>query len=81
MADNTFEIFDIYISAFLAFRGLYPHLKVLPSGKVIFVFPSDNVKKFLNEYNNDIPIPVDSFVRHLRALRGRMISLKNMGKK
>ena len=78
--EYAYEMSDIYVSAFLVHKGLLAHLKVLPSGKVIFVFPpSDKIKQFLNEFNNDGDVPVDSYVRCLRSLRGRMISLKNMG--
>lgn len=74
-ADKTFQTLDIYLSSFLSLWGFHPRLEVNDNGKVIFVFKlTDDLGKFMTNYNNNDPVPVADFVTTIKTLRGQMLT-------
>ena len=70
------NLVDLYSSAYLILKHLEPILE-LKNGKVVFVFPgTDDVYRLLNEFNEDVPVPVSQFVSVIKILRGKMLTLK-----
>jgi len=80
MAENNFKTFstlDLYTAAFLTLNNLEVKLE-WNNGKVVFTFPVANeLYRLLEQYNSNKNIPVADFVTAIKALRGRMLSMRN----
>lgn len=77
MKKTELQIFDIYIAAFLDFKGIPPQLENL-NGKVIFKFSvSERLYQTLSEFNNDSLVPVATFTTHLKKLRSQLLNLRS----
>jgi hypothetical protein len=73
---KTFQILDLYISAYFTLCGIQPELQVT-NGRVIFVFPrSDDLYRLLSNYNANVNVPVADFVTTVKMLRGQMLSMR-----
>lgn len=76
---KEFRTHDVYLASFLVFFGCVP-LFEKNNGKVYFVFSGDKkTYDALDAFNRDIPTPISSFVNCSKALRGKMIALRNEG--
>jgi|TARA_B100001964_G_scaffold153245_1_gene168554 hypothetical protein len=73
---TDFTTMDIYLSAFLTLSGINPKLKV-NQGKVVFSFPSSNdLCQLMENFNTNVAVPVVDFTTMVKALRGRMLSMR-----
>ena len=74
--EKIFETLDIYLSSYLALNGIQPKIEV-QNGRVTFNFiVSDELYRLTTLYNSNEPVPVADFVTNVKALRGRMLSLR-----
>lgn len=77
---QRFTTLDIYLAAYLEYRGIPAELEKQCS-RVIFTFPqSDELYRLTSAFNSNDPVPVTDFVSHVRMLRGRMISKRDQTK-
>jgi hypothetical protein len=73
---KVFTTLDLYLSSFLTLRGLTPKLEI-SNHKVVFTFPvSDDLYRFMNEYNANISVPVTDLITYIKMLRGQMLTMR-----
>lgn len=69
-------VMDIYLASYLVLKGVSPAL-ILEGTRVIFEFPAtDEVLRISREFNCNPPVPALDYVKTIRQLRSRMISMK-----
>ncbi|MBT9169152.1 MAG: hypothetical protein DDT19_02506 [Syntrophomonadaceae bacterium] len=74
--EKTFQTLDLYLASFLSLSGISPTLE-LNNGKVVFTFPlSNDLYKFMVNYNGNVNVPVANFVTAVKALRGQMLTMR-----
>ncbi len=78
---KTFQILDIWLSAYFSLCGIPPKLE-LNNSKVVFTFPvSDALYKLMMNYNSNVNIPVTEYVTAVKTLRGQMLTLRGQRQK
>ncbi len=74
---KKFETFDVWLSAYLQLTYHSPELH-LRNHKVTFAFPlSDELYKFITEFNSNVDVPIADYVSTVKTLRGQMLSMRN----
>ncbi len=75
-ARRTMGIMDIYVSAFLLYRGLQPTVE-LRGNKAVFVFETlPGVYDLLDQFNSNASVDVADYATAVKTLRGKMLSAK-----
>ncbi len=73
---KKFKTFDVWLSAYLQVYYTSPELQLINS-KVVFSFPhSDDLYKFLANYNGNVNVPIADYVATVKTLRGQMLSMR-----
>ena len=63
---KTIRLIDINLSAFLVHRGIEPLLEAV-AGRVVFAFQAtDELYRQMNEYNEDVSVPVATSLKVIR---------------
>ena len=76
IAPRTMGIMDIYVSAFLLYRGLQPTVE-LRGNKAVFVFETlPEVYDLLDQFNGNASVDVADYATAVKTLRGKMLSAK-----
>lgn len=74
---KTFQTLDLYLSSFIHLCGISPKLE-LNNGKVVFTFPvTEDLYKFMMNYNSNVNVPVTDFVTTIKTLRGQMLTMRD----
>jgi len=70
---------DIYMAAYLNYRGHQPELELNRSGKnVTFIFPASmNILNAMGDYGANPDVPLHEFVNSLKTVRAKMLSKRN----
>lgn len=72
-------IFDLNFSAFLLMNGVVPHY-IRQGTKILCLFlPDDKFYHYSSLYHANIEIPVLDFVKALRHLRSKIMTLRDEG--
>jgi len=81
MSKERFSTYDLNLSAFLVFNGIFPTLEKNNSGKVIFYFPtSPDLFQAMAQFNDDkTTVNLSSFISCQKALRGQMLKKRDGG--
>lgn len=75
---NKLPLFDIYQTAYAELKGIPPELS-LQGTRVEFNLPaSDKVYKILREYQTNPSVPIIDYVKVLRRLRAKMLSMRGL---
>ena len=73
---RLFNTYDVWLSAYLQIYYQSPSLKIV-NGKVVFTFPvSNDLYKFISEFNGNAAAPISDYVDTVKTLRGQMLSMK-----
>ncbi|MBA4416489.1 MAG: hypothetical protein C0392_01055 [Syntrophus sp. (in: bacteria)] len=77
MAYHRITLYDIHDVAFLKLKGIEIGL-VLQGTRVLFEAPdTEEVKKLLQAFNENPPVPILNFIRTLKRLRAQMLDLRD----
>ncbi len=77
MNNGTAPIMDIHTAAFLEMKGV-PVTLTLQGTRVIFEVPATTETfAIVAEFNHDASVPVATYARALRNLRGRMLARRD----
>jgi hypothetical protein len=76
---NKLPLFDIYQIAYAEMQGVIPELSIQGT-RVAFNLPaSDEVYKILREYQTNPSVSILDYVKVLRRLRAKMLSMRGQG--
>lgn len=74
---KTFQTLDLYLSAFLAFRGLNPTLEITNNQKIVFAFPdSSSLRRSIADFNADVSVPVNSYATAIKIMRAKLLAIR-----
>ena len=64
--EKDFVTSDLWLSSYLAYRGILPTL-VNKNSRIVFLFPqSDTLYKLLNAFNSGDPVPLSDYITFIR---------------
>lgn len=79
MTVKYFTTMDAYVGGFLILRGFPPELVEESTGKISLRWEATNaLYQALNDLNNDVPVAAMSLLSAVKALKGRVITMKKM---
>ena len=76
MSDHQFSTRDVYLAAFLEFKGVTPHLEK-QGQQIVFTFKNGKAHALVNDFNRGAQVPVADYVSTLKSLRGKMYQAKD----
>lgn len=69
---------DIYLAAYLAYRGIPVELDVLAGDRVIFTaIQCDELSRLVSAFSMNDPVPAADYVATLRMLKARMYAARD----
>lgn len=74
--EDRFTTLDVHLAAYLELRGIQPRL-IRQGRRVIFSFVGSEAYPLVNTFNDNENVHVSDYVSTLKALRGKMYSLKD----
>lgn len=74
--ESTFSTLNIYLASFLSFHGCEPAPEVRDRNVVFRFQASEDMYNLLSLYNSNNHVPLADLVIINKALRGRMLTLK-----
>ena len=75
---KTFSTLDIYLAGFFTLHNQDVILE-LRNGKVVFTFEStDTLYRLMDDFNNNVALPVADYCTALKRLRGQMLTKKSI---
>ena len=80
MKNTDYETLYFYEAAFYSLCGITPRLKTLPNGQISFRFDFSDISEHLRKFNSNVSLPVQDYIRHLKQLKARMLSLRGVAR-